>query len=157
MERFFNKIVKCPDTGCWNWSGALRNRKRNSYGSLKYEGKTVDAHRVSWIIHNGSIPEKMFICHTCDNRRCVNPNHLFVGTHSDNMKDAFKKGKICVPTSSQFKKGISPENKRLNLKQSKEVKSKIENRGNKTLKKLSEELNLPYQLLRDINCGRVYK
>lgn len=154
MKRFYNKIEK-RSNGCWEWIGAYRNV--NTYGCLKYNGKVVDAHRVSWIIHNGEIPDGIFVCHKCDNKKCVNPDHLFLGTHSDNMKDAYKKGLVILPTNGNvFKKGHKPKNKRLTDHEAEKVKKAIKNKGKKSLKKLSKELDLPYQLLRDINCGRVY-
>jgi hypothetical protein len=90
MERFFNKINK-TDT-CWFWLGALRGK--SGYGAIKIEGKVVDTHRFSYSLHYGEIPKGMLICHTCDNKTCVNPNHLFLGTFKDNFEDAKTKKRI---------------------------------------------------------------
>lgn len=109
MERFFDKILKTES--CWIWTGGSRG---NGYGAFKLNGKVVDAHRVSYMIHKGDIPDHKLICHTCDNRSCVNPDHLFIGTHSDNMQDCKSKGRLVVPdnthllrhpSSSSYKKG----------------------------------------------------
>lgn len=89
MIRFFSKIEKTCD--CWVWKGHIH--KNNGYGGFKFEGKCQGAHRVSWIIHNGAIPDRMFILHKCDNKICVNPNHLFIGTQKDNIEDKCKKGR----------------------------------------------------------------
>lgn len=83
-------------TGCWNWTG--RVFKPSGYGVFKcvaIRRNNMNASRASWIIHRGPIASrKIMVCHTCDNRRCVNPDHLFLGSSSDNMIDASNKGRI---------------------------------------------------------------
>ena len=155
MKRFFDKVDKTQG-GCWIWTAAKRNKNRDSYGCLKYKGKMIDAHRMSWIIHNGEIPLGMCICHKCDVRLCVNPDHLFLGTHSGNMVDALSKGRINIPEGDKFKKGHIALNKSIGLDKAKKLKHAIKNRGDKTLKSISEEFEVKYQLVRDINCGRSY-
>lgn len=91
-DRFWSKVNKTDD--CWEWTGGLVS----GYGTINIDKRTYKAHRLSWIIHNGPIPDGMFICHHCDNRRCVRPDHLFVGTASDNMRDMVSKGRHPYPT-----------------------------------------------------------
>jgi len=87
--RFWNRVKKTNK--CWLWLGY---KDPNGYGNLNIGGKAYLTHRVSYYIHFGSIPKGMEICHHCDNPSCVNPKHLFLGTHKDNMHDAIKKEKI---------------------------------------------------------------
>jgi hypothetical protein len=79
------------ETGCWIWSGSKKGG--NGYGRVSYEGEYIGAHRGSYIAHVGVIPEGMLVLHRCDNRLCVNPEHLFIGTQSDNIQDMLKKGR----------------------------------------------------------------
>lgn len=88
-ERFAARHSLDVITGCWPWT-ARKNAK--GYGVFKATGE-VSAHRVSWVLFRGAIPAEMFVCHRCDNPSCVNPDHLFLGTHDDNMRDMVDKGR----------------------------------------------------------------
>lgn len=80
------------DTGCWNWQCA---RYHNGYGAVWHNGKVRLAHRVAYAIAADRQPEDaQDICHTCDNRACVNPEHLFAGSRSQNLRDCVRKGRI---------------------------------------------------------------
>ena len=84
QQRFEEKIAIDKDTGCWNWTAG---KKRNGYGHLWDHGKMKAAHRVAYELYCEPIPDEMHVLHKCDNPSCTNPDHLFVGTHSDNMRD----------------------------------------------------------------------
>ena len=93
MDRFFKKVIK-QDSGCWEWQGARTKVKGKPWhGVLKRNGQGYLAHRFSWILHNGPIPQGQFVLHRCDNPICVNPNHLFLGTQQDNVQDMMNKGR----------------------------------------------------------------
>lgn len=94
------KVTKTPT--CWLWIAGSRGK--TGYGAFKYNGKVVDSHRVSYMIYKGEIPQGMYVCHSCDNRKCVNPNHLFLGTAKDNYDDAVGKGRIVKTTNEKLKK-----------------------------------------------------
>lgn len=93
QERFWTFVRKTPS--CWIWTGAVsKGKESGGYGILRGQGRTVRAHRASFELHFGPISRGLEICHTCDNRGCVNPDHLFEGTQKDNMQDCAQKGRI---------------------------------------------------------------
>jgi hypothetical protein len=88
--KFLSKISKSDETGCWEWTAGKTGK---GYGAFSINGKNRPAHRVSYELFKEPIPDGLFICHRCDNPGCVNPGHLFLGTHQDNMDDRSAKGR----------------------------------------------------------------
>lgn len=107
-ERFWSKVKK-RDDGVWEWTGS----RQHGYGIFHIGGDNVKAHRYSWELHYGPIPEGLVVCHINDLRHDVNPENLFLGTQRDNMMDAIQKGRH--PTS------------KLSLKEAEEIREKAQN------------------------------
>lgn len=137
IEVFWRHVKVGDNTECWLWTYGFSD---NGYGKLKWNGKFVGAHRISFMIHHGPILNGLVVRHTCDVKNCVNPNHLVVGTQKDNMIDRLVRG-------------------RGRLKVSKETAEAV--RSDKNIGKRTSELSNKFQLsprcIRDIVSGRKWK
>lgn len=91
-ERFLDSFIPEPNSGCWLW---LKGTFTTGYGQMRVHKRKSHAHRVSWEIHNGPIPDGLCVLHKCDTPSCVNPAHLFLGTLKDNTRDMIKKHRSC--------------------------------------------------------------
>lgn len=149
-ERFWRFVVKTD--ACWQWIGKSVNRK--GYGQIglggKY-GKHITAHRLSYIIHKGEIPEGLVIMHSCDNPWCVNPDHLTAGTQSENIIDAIAKGRKALP-NLPYHAGETHPSAKLNEAQAREVRF-----SGRPLKELAKELGISYTTARRIRAGIIWK
>lgn len=93
-ERFMAKVDQRGPDECWLWQAS---KTGNGYGQFFLDDAKIVAHRVSWILHHGPIPDDLVVMHTCDTPLCVNPNHLRLGTRGDNMRDMVAKGRNVAP------------------------------------------------------------
>lgn len=116
--RFWKKVSKKGVDDCWEWNGTMLS---HGYGVLTKGGdgrvsKTIPAHRAMWLLNTGYMPQTHeFICHKCDNRKCVNPNHLFIGRCSDNIRDMVIKGRHFTKTKPErICRGSKHTNAKLN-------------------------------------------
>jgi len=113
---FWRKVKRGSPDECWLWQGG----KRGQYGSARYNGRSLGAHQVSYILHYGPIPDGLDILHSCDNPLCVNPKHLRAGTHLENMRDMINKGRDRHPHGEAL-----PTNIKLNDEKVREIRKLI--------------------------------
>jgi len=99
IATFWSRVKKGNPDDCWPWTGYIE--KETGYGKFTWGSSgPTSSHRFAWIATYGEISEGVFVCHKCDNRVCQNPNHLFLGTATDNNRDMFRKGRGANPPSS---------------------------------------------------------
>lgn len=153
QRRFWEKVHKRGPDECWEWK--TRSGRRD-YGCFSINGKPQRAHRVSWIMHFGEIPEGLFVCHSCDNPPCINPRHLWLGTAQDNVVDMVRKGRGYSPISQGVKirkaKGEAHGSAKLNNEKVLEIRRRL-NAGERD-ERLGLEFGVGRTAIRYIRTGR---
>ncbi len=142
-ERFWAKVIKTD--ACWLWNGAINNM---GYGMINIGNRHAKtAHRISWLLNIGEIPPGMCVLHHCDNPKCVNPNHLFLGTQKENAIDREQKGRSPL--------GEQRPNAKLSNNDVIEIKKLIIN-GKLSLRAISRKYNVCLATIRQIVTGRTW-
>ena len=122
VKQYFDDRTKQVHSGCIEWQGSLDG---HGYGQIRCNSLSEKAHRYSYRYFKGKIPKGYCVCHKCDNPKCVNHEHLFIGTHSDNMRDMYEKGRANRPSGEDHKDSKLTWNKvehiRISKKSSREL------------------------------------
>lgn len=143
-ERFEKYFEKTPNS-CWIWTGAILKR---GYGQQKTGEKNKRAHRISWELYRGKIPTGMNVCHKCDTPLCVNPDHLFIGTQLDNIRDCIKKNRNAKAPNGE-------EHKNSKLKE-KDVRNILKDKR-LSLSKIAKEYGVHRKTIEYIKNGKTWK
>jgi hypothetical protein len=143
---FMDYVSPEPNSGCWLWTGAMN---RDGYGHARRDSKTQLAHRVSYQMHRGPIPEGMCVCHTCDEPSCVNPDHLWLGTHLDNVRDMNAKGR------HHDASGEANGRAKLTIEKVREIRAKLAN--GQARKNIVTEYGISRSSVSLIHLGKIWR
>lgn len=169
-ERFWEKVNKngpLPDpikyvtlkTPCWIWIGTVNDGRGALH--LKNPRRQVKAHRYSWELHHGAIPDGLFVCHACDNMLCQNPEHLWLGTQADNMDDRGKKGRTFVGRTwimdhpASVPKGAKQWKAVITEDTAREIKNR--SRRGESNSEISKVLSVRYSIVWSVVTGKTWK
>ena len=145
-ERFLAKVSPDPNSGCWLWKGCYF---AGGYGRFKLSpSKRCGAHRASWILFRGEIPQGLLVCHKCDIRACVNPEHLFLATHEQNMADMRRKGRA--------RSGERFHAAKLTAAQVRQIKQLLA-QGQLTHLQIARQFGVGCGAIAAISCGRTWR
>ncbi len=153
-QRFWVKVQKSD--GCWLWIGAGAKFNGERYGTLNYRGRHYGAHQIAWIITHGVIPDSQYVLHTCDNKLCVRPDHLFLGTQIDNIKDMVSKGRSRMQSQPwTILRGSQQNQAKLSEIDVLEIKKSLSNGIQKSV--LAKQFGVSHSCISSIAFGRRWK
>lgn len=151
LDRFWGRVEK--SSGCWQWCGALNTY---GYGRVAWRGKSILAHRLSWMISNDSlIPAGMVVMHSCDNPACVNPDHLSLGTNQDNSDDKFRKNRMRFIGPKNSAKGERNAGAILKEIQVREIRKRLQSGIER--RELATEFGVSIYCINEIAIGKTWK
>lgn len=159
-EDIWRRVDKKSEDECWEWVGT---RYRDGYGQVHWRSRQQQAHRVTWELANGDIPEGLFACHRCDNRACCNPAHLFLGTHQDNMRDRDAKRRVAHGAKSpavlhpdKIVRGEANSNARLTVDDVIAIRA-APGKTREEIAPLAERFGVSISHIRKIRSGRIWR
>ncbi|NVJ27312.1 HNH endonuclease [Myxococcus sp. AM011] len=155
-ERFWSKVAKAHENDCWLWQAAISH---TGYGVIGL-GRQADgigySHRLAWALSNGPIPEGLYVLHRCDNRRCCNPSHLFLGTHAENMRDAARKGRLASQSQPErMVRGERHPNAKLNDTIVQTIRAL--RAGGRSYRQIARHLGIPKSNVAAVALGRTWR
>lgn len=147
MNTFFDRVYPEPNTGCWLWAGAHHPSGHGCVNPNSHNGFSW-AHRYSYFIANGDFDRQKLICHKCDNPWCVNPEHLYVGTHSDNVRDILERSNPKWATGSKiWTAKLNPET----VRDIRAMKGSMSNRA------IARKFSVTHSVINKIFSGKIWK
>lgn len=149
LRESFMCYIQIPENldGCWEWTGG---KNSDGYGHFHIKRKSYRAHRISFELFVGPIPEGMYVCHSCDNRACVNPSHLFLGTQKDNVQDMYNKSR----QSNKRAKGENNGQHKLTEQNIYQIREMIEQGYSQ--REIAKRFDVSHQQISDIKSGKIW-
>jgi hypothetical protein len=153
VAAFWKRTQVGSEADCWEWQGFV---KENGYGLLSVHRSipTVRAHRFSYMLHKGEIPSGLLVCHTCDNRKCVNPAHLYAGTPKDNTRDMMERGR-CRSVNPRPARGSKNGKAKLNEEDVRAIIARIQS-GESNIA-IAESAGVSRRTIADIRLKSVWR